>query len=122
MLEHCGKTLQRNLAHKLRNEPERMRSTFQGLARILRQLCDEGPEQVLFSRQVFAPGEGEGGKVALNFEMLAMWIKDQPAHLLRCYLNIQIRSPKLSACVSKFYHHGHTRGVAILFLLYSWTL
>lgn len=93
-----------------------MRSTFQGLERILRQLCDEGPEQVLFSRQVFGPEEGEGERVALNFEMLAMWIKHQPAHLPRCYLNIQIRSPKLSACVSDFYRHGHTGEVAIFML------
>lgn len=88
-----------------------MRSTFQGLARILRQLCDEGPEQVLFSRQVLGPGEGEGGRVALNFETGEMWIKHQPAHLPRCYLNIQIRSPKLSACASDFCHHAHTGGV-----------
>lgn len=68
MLEHCGRTSQRNLAYKLRNESERVRSTFQGLVGILRELCDEGPGQVLFSRQVLGPEEGEGGRVALNFE------------------------------------------------------
>lgn len=54
---------------KLRNEPERLRSTFRGLARILRQLCDEGPEQVLFSRQVFGPEEwGKGEELHLTLK------------------------------------------------------
>lgn len=111
-----------NLAHKPRNEPQRMQSTFQGLVWILRQLCDEGPEQVLFPRQVLGPG-GRGwgvcGGGALNFETLEMWIKQQLAHLPRRYLNSQIRNPKFSACVSDHNHHGRGRGVVIsmLFLI-----